>query len=514
MNSYLFAILAGAAITYILWLSIYRLFFHPLSQYPGPKFAAVTNWYTAFYAWRGDLHLQNRAWHDKYGEIVRSGPNTLWFNSHSMYSDIYNTGGVNVGKVDAWEVYSASRHSPNILSAVNKRVHAFKRRTLKSAFSDQGLSEIEETVIAHINSLTTHLFPNDTESLPNGWSSSIDVATVFDWFAFDLIGDITYGSSFGMLDSPQKRWVRPVYTKMSHRGVMCLMQPKIYKFKLDRIFLFPLYRDIISAGSWVYNRVKDRAHMGDKVERKDVFSIMTTSRDQASNEGYTMKDLWTESMVLLGAGTDTTSTTMSALFFYILHHHDALSRVTAEVRGTFDHEDEIRAGPKLNSCHFLQACVNETMRLTPGVPNGSPRRVLAGGLTVDGRHIPEGVTVASSLYVLLRKKEYFKQPDAFWPQRWIVDPESGADEQSVRMARQVFCPFGLGPRSCIGRRLAWMDINVGLARIIFLYDMRLAPRAPCCAANTTGKRCEYHFKGYSTATPSQGTIAQFKRREL
>ncbi|GLA35235.1 hypothetical protein AnigIFM63309_010638 [Aspergillus niger] len=432
-----------------------------------------------------------------------------------MFTDIYKTG-ANVRKVDAWKVYSPSRHSPNIFSAINKDAHGFKRRVLKSAFSDQGLSEIEEKIIGHIRRLTACFCPKNIESLAkesDGWLSPINVAPLCDWFAFDLIGDITYGSSFEMLDSPQKRWVRPVYTKLSHRGAMCLLQPKIYKWKIDQIFFAPTYNDILSAGNWVYSRVKNRAHVGNEVQGKDVFSAMIQAKDPITDQEYNMRDIWSESMALLGAATETTSATMSALFFYVLHDNDALSRVTTEIRGTFNSADEIHTGPKLDSCQFLQACLKETLRLNPGVPLGSPRRVLAGGLIVGGRHIPEAVTVSSSLYTLMRRQEYFEEPDEFHPQRWIVDPESGIDAKSVRMAQQVFCPFGFGATSCIGRRLAWMDISVAFARSVFQYDMRMAPEAPCCAATTTGKTCEFPFKSYTAAVPLQGVIVQFRKRK-
>lgn len=167
----------------------------------------------------------------------------------------------------------------------------------------------------------------------------------------------------------------------------------------------------------------------------------------------------------------------------------------------------------MDSCQFLQACLKETLRLNPGVPLGSPRRVLAGGLIVGGRHIPEAVTVSSSLYTLMRRQEYFEEPDEFHPQRWIVDPKSGIDAKSVRMAQQVFCPFGFGATSCIGRRLAWMDISVTFARSVFQYDMRMAPEAPCCAVTTTGKTCGFPFKSYTAAVPLQGVIVQFRKRK-
>lgn len=153
------------------------------------------------------------------------------------------------------------------------------------------------------------------------------------------------------------------------------------------------------------------------------------------------------------------------------------------------------------------------MRLVPAVPNGSPRCVLPGGLTVDGQYIPEGTIIATSLYVMIRKKEYFHDADEFQPGRWVVDPKTGVDEEHVQAAQQAFCPFGIGTRSCVGSKLALLELTVVLARTLLFYDMRLAPGAKCCATNTGAKKCEYPFKVWTIAFPEQSALIQFKRRQ-
>ena len=200
---------------------------------------------------------------------------------------------------------------------------------------------------------------------------------------------------------------------------------------------------------------------------------------------------------------------MSAVFFYLTHHPDARARLTQEIRTTFTNEEEICMGSRLNSCEFLHACVNETMRLIPSVLGVPPRKVQAGGITVDGEYIPAGMTVGTSIYTIQRNTCYFFAPDEFHPERWIVDPDAGIDQESAKKAWQAFCPFGIGPRSCVGWRLVWIELNIALARAIFIYDMRLAPDAPCCGGKLAG--CDYGFMGWMTSAV-EGSLVQFRPR--
>ena len=69
--------------SYLFVLAAYRVFFHPLAKYPGPLLAKVTDLYQTYYAWKGRRHLEFARCHEKYGNIVRFGPNSLSFNTNT-----------------------------------------------------------------------------------------------------------------------------------------------------------------------------------------------------------------------------------------------------------------------------------------------------------------------------------------------------------------------------------------------------------------------------------------------
>lgn len=200
---------------------------------------------------------------------------------------------------------------------------------------------------------------------------------------------------------------------------------------------------------------------------------------------------------------------MSGTLFYLVHNPNVLARLVHEIRTAFTSEEEIHMGPQLNSCAFLQACINESMRLVPSVANMIPRTVLQGGMMIDQEFVPEGTTVGTYVYSLQRSPKYFTAPNEWRPGRWILNAEAGVDEESIKEAKTAFCPFSVGPRSCVGWKLAWTELNVTLARMLFRYDVRLAPDAPCC--DGTRNDCSYPLKAWVTSAVD-GPYAQFRPR--
>ena len=81
----------GVLLLSITTIVLYRLFLHPLARIPGPKLAAISNIWHAYHARSGHMFELVKRLHREYGEVVRVGPNELWFNSKEAFDKIYST---------------------------------------------------------------------------------------------------------------------------------------------------------------------------------------------------------------------------------------------------------------------------------------------------------------------------------------------------------------------------------------------------------------------------------------
>ncbi|GLA64709.1 hypothetical protein AtubIFM54640_006433 [Aspergillus tubingensis] len=229
-------------------------------------------------------------WHEKYGEIVRFGPNSLSFNSSKAVSDIYAVR-ANVQKSEGYASMSPSRYTPNTLTAISRNIHTFKRRILAQAFSDQSIKDMEDRIQEKISSFVDNLL-TDTNS-ESGWSSPKNISQMCDWLAFDIITDLSYGNDLDMLNSTEMRWFPSVIRKISQRSLI---------FKLDCLLLRQKYKEILAAARWTRSQSAARMEIGNNSEQKDIFNAMLNARDKKTGLQFTRKDLGLESMLLLVAG--------------------------------------------------------------------------------------------------------------------------------------------------------------------------------------------------------------------
>lgn len=225
-----------------------------------------------------------------------------------------------------------------------------------------------------------------------------------------------------------------------------------------------------------YSRAQaaERTKIGLDTDRKDFFYYLLNARDAETGQGFTTPELWGESNLLIIAGSDTTSTALAAAFFYLVHNPAKLEILTKEIMATFSDVEDIHSSPTLNGCQYLRAVVDESMRLSPPVGGILPREVLPGGIDIDGLHIPTGYIVGTPHYAIHHNPTYYPSPFTFLPERWIPSSSLQFTKESVALAQSAFCPFSIGPRGCIGKGVAYVELMTSLARVVFMYEMRIA----------------------------------------
>ena len=251
--------------------------------------------------------------------------------------------------------------------------------------------------------------------------------------------------------------------------------------------------------------------------RQDMFHFIFQAVDpDTGKRAYSQEEVMSEVSLLVGAGSDTTAITLSSFFFYIVRNPRLYGKLVKEIRSTFNSADEIVSGPKLSSCKYLRACIDETLRISPVVASGLYRTVLPGGQTINGEFYPAGVTVSTSGWSCGRSDEY-GDPNVYRPERWIVDEEAGVTAEDVTRNFTYMRPFSSGWSSCVGQNLAILELSLTIARTLFRLDVRAAPGSTLGEGNPSlgwGRRNRNEFQVSDAFIGIRdGPMIQFKTRE-
>lgn len=244
-------------------------------------------------------------------------------------------------------------------------------------------------------------------------------------------------------------------------------------------------------------------------------------QDPETGHGFPLPELLMEGNTLIVAGSDTSSTTISAVLFYLLHNPSSLSRLEQEVRSTFSSAEDIRTGLEMQTCSWLRACIDEAMRMSPAVAGLLPRVVLEGGFSIPamGLHFPAGVHIGVCIYALHHHPDYVDQPFSYEPGRWLhQDGKLPEHRQNKEALNSVFSPFSVGARACLGKPLVYMEVCIAIARLVWEFDMRLAPnqhRDPLFERDVRkGRRhpAEYMYEDWFLSN-NEGLFVEFRERE-
>ncbi|KAF7917859.1 uncharacterized protein EAE97_011997 [Botrytis byssoidea] len=461
------------------WFVLYRLYFHPLAAYPGPMLASVTDWYNVHHCLKGDRHLNEYRLHQIYGPIVRIGPNRLSFNSTTALQDIYSSVS-NTQKSDFYTIYHYFFKVPSVLTTIDKKIHAIKRRILVKALNPQSVQELQNLIYQNTQRFSEYLREGKDGKVSVGeWTHAHDISKALTYLQADIMGDVTFSRNWGMLNDEENRHMVGLMSSsalaMNTLGHMRTIEKLgLFKF-IPPSFMHGAKKFFALSKSQTDWRIKHR----DDLANKDIFSAILATQDQKDGQNYTQDQLISEAGVLIIAGMDTTASGLTATIFYLLHYPLVYEHLKREIRERWDKVSEIKVGGKLNDYKFLTACIDEAMRLSPGVGANIPREVMKGGAVIDGCAITAGVTVGVSAYSIHHEERYFEDPFVYRPERWLDGEDENESSKGIARESKVFepkafTPFGTGRTSCIGKYLAYQEMRVVLARLIWEFDMRLS----------------------------------------
>ncbi|PAV19188.1 cytochrome P450 [Pyrrhoderma noxium] len=449
-------------------LPVYRLSpLHPLSSYPGPVLARVSKIWGALHASKGKDHLLFKRMHDKYGPYVRTGPNELSVLDVEVIPEILGTNGMPRGP--QWDGRRKPGSTPSLISTRSTREHAVRRKPWTRAFSPASVKEYEPFVQRRALQLAGEL-EKRSELGP------IDLTEWFNYFAFDIMGDMALGGGFELMrDGGDNEGIWTIL----HTGLekMAILQHMPWLSRILFQFSFGT-ESATRMTEFCQEQARKRATRGST--RKDLFYHLL---DEGGVEKvkppfrYVMSD----SMLALVAGSDTTSITLGGVFFYMLKNPGLYDRLRREVDSTFPlGEGEPFDSQKLANMPFLNSVIFESLRLQPPVGSSLQRAPEpgSGGKIVAGRFLPEGTAIKIPPYALFRDLRYFSPaPESFLPDRWLLPTEDVQEsETNVNFSTDVraFIPFSVGPGSCAGKPLAILELRIVIATLMQKFEMQFA----------------------------------------
>ncbi|KAJ8128542.1 hypothetical protein O1611_g5093 [Lasiodiplodia mahajangana] len=433
---------------YLIAYLIYTFYFHPLHTYPGPPLLAITRipFWVAFI--RGHEVEWVTALHEKYGPTVRFGPNDISFTDAQAWRDIY---AVPKGRKENIKDLKIHDHSVNIryMNTESDTVrHAIIRRVFSPAFSEQSLRKQEPLFQKFANLMIACARKNGT----------CNMTELFDFTTFDVMAEFTFGESLGMLENNKySQWVA-----MSFRAVKVvpvLLMINFYTLSRN-VFRF------IEPNSMKKMRLDYLDHTMTRVDKRlqqgssqpDLWNCVEGSDVLTPGEAYANAELF------MVAGTETTSSLLTGLTYYLIRNPDKMKILTDEIRGAFSSDEDLTF-VALQKLEYLNACIREGLRVYPPAPSAFHRIIPEGGNPVMGKWFPAGIHVSVHPTAANLSPANFRDANEFVPERWLGDPRYKDD------VREVHQPFSFGPRNCIGMNMAWHEMRLLLAKLLFHFDI-------------------------------------------
>jgi len=260
---------------------------------------------------------------------------------------------------------------------------------MSPAFSDKSLREQEPLMRKYVDTLVDKLSAEGEQG-----KAKVNMVDWFNFTTFDIMADLTFGESLHLLDrSKYTPWVSGIFSafKVVTLGQIARSIPGMEAVLLSIIPKSAREKRKMHNQHSV-DRVDRRLQM--KTDRPDIWTYVLrfSNSEENKDRALSLPEMYSNASTFMMAGTETTSTLMSGLIYLLLTHPDCISKLVSQLRDTFPTRESINI-QALASIEYLNACVEEALRVYPPLPIGLPRVVPAQGATICDEQIPGGVSI-------------------------------------------------------------------------------------------------------------------------
>ncbi|KAK1241885.1 hypothetical protein MKX07_007708 [Trichoderma sp. CBMAI-0711] len=444
-----------SGLLYVGYTIIYNLFFHPLRHFPGPKLWAIHYGFYARLELSGDAHKLLIPLHQKYGPVIRVAPDHLVFCHPDAINDL--SGHRKAGQLENGKEIARNLLVPHTIFSADRENHTRIRKSMANGFSNQAMLDQQPLIMTYVQKLFEKL---DEESANGG---KIDIAARYNWTTFDIIGDLAFGEPFGCLENSMYHpWVEMVFDGVKNVSVDATFRrmPLLYK---GLVMLTPKAMLEKFKQHSRLSEQKVRKRLDTVTDRKDFIAAMKSKKGK---DEVTLQELIANMALLIIAGSETTAVALMGATYYLGRNPEPLKKLCDEVRSSFTSEDEIDL-VSVGRLNYMLAVLDEAMRLHSPVPGTTPRTINEKGDVIAGYWVPPGTHIDIWYWTMFHYPEFWTQPEEFIPERWLGDSRFANDQ------KRIFTPFSVGPRVCIGKNLAYAEMRLILARLIWRYDIEL-----------------------------------------